>query len=345
MSLPARPVLVDVQATQAQPPGSRAHNGPRVGLVAAAPLDAQLLNRPEPPGSLSRSSQRRLGTTTAATSRGCSVVSPIELDVRRPASRGGVRPAAGRDALGPHPSLPDRYLADPGLRRYRTPQLCAAGAVLASRSDLRRSALGAAARRVRSWVRLLRPCSRRASRPSRENGAAARARGAVRSLHGWDGRPEELPRALPRVGPLAARGARRLAARDGVQHGRADAQPSRAPCSRSRDRVAPAVAGFVPDAALRLLYQSTDLSCSLPLRGLRAPGGRSAACGARTIGSGTSAVAELLVPAARFDPPRRRDCGAIEQASPTMPARAPRRAVTPSLPRWDVVADRGCVRA
>src|SRR4029077_14499286 len=74
--------------------------------------------------------------------------------------------------------------------------------------------------------------------------------------------------------------------------------------------------GFVPDAVLRLLYQSTDLfvfpslyeGCGLPIA-------EALACGARTIGSSTSSVAELLVPEAQFDPASDRAMArAIEQA-------------------------------
>ena len=102
--------------------------------------------------------------------------------------------------------------------------------------------------------------------------------------------------------PAAVRDA--LAARDGVQHGRPDAQPPRAPRARgrasSRGCCCP---GFVPDAVLRLLYQSTDLFVFPSLyEGYGLPVAEALACGARTIGSGTSSVAELLVPEAQFDP-------------------------------------------
>ena len=63
----------------------------------------------------------------------------------------------------------------------------------------------------------------------------------------------------------------------------------------------------MPDAVLRLLYQSTDLFVFPSLyEGYGLPIAEALACGARTIGSSTSAVAELLVPEAQFDPGRRR---------------------------------------
>ena len=101
--------------------------------------------------------------------------------------------------------------------------------------------------------------------------------------------------------------------------------------------------GFVPDAVLRLLYQSTDLFVFPSLyEGFGLPVAEALACGARVIGSATSAVAELLVPAAQFDP-------ADDQAIATSVEHAltndgmhalldeqARRA----LPGWDVVANR-----
>jgi glycosyltransferase involved in cell wall biosynthesis len=101
--------------------------------------------------------------------------------------------------------------------------------------------------------------------------------------------------------------------------------------------------GFVSDAVLRLLYQSTDLFVYPSLyEGYGLPVAEALACGARAIGSGTSSVAELLVPGARFDPAQDGAiAGAIEKALTDDATRAmlddqARR----SLPGWDVVADR-----
>src|SRR5262249_38268586 len=101
--------------------------------------------------------------------------------------------------------------------------------------------------------------------------------------------------------------------------------------------------GFVPDAVLRLLYQSADLFVFPSLyEGYGLPVAEAMASGARTIGSGTSSVAELLVPEAQFDP-----------ASDEAIARAIERALTDTAtrtildeqsrrprPDWDAVADK-----
>jgi len=101
--------------------------------------------------------------------------------------------------------------------------------------------------------------------------------------------------------------------------------------------------GFVPDPVLRLLYQSTDLFVFPSLyEGYGLPVAEALACGARTIGSSSSSVGELLVPGARFDPERDDAiAGALEQALTDDATRAllddqARRA----LPGWDTVADR-----
>ena len=61
--------------------------------------------------------------------------------------------------------------------------------------------------------------------------------------------------------------------------------------------------GFVADDTLRLLYQSTELSVFPSLyEGFGLPVAEALACGAPTIGSNTSAMRELLVPEAQFDP-------------------------------------------
>ena len=101
--------------------------------------------------------------------------------------------------------------------------------------------------------------------------------------------------------------------------------------------------GFVPDAVLRLLYQSADLFVFPSLyEGYGLPVAEALACGARTIGSGTSSVGELLVPGARFDPER--DDGiasAIERAltDDAMRSLLDDQAAQ-TRPGWDAVADK-----
>ena len=101
--------------------------------------------------------------------------------------------------------------------------------------------------------------------------------------------------------------------------------------------------GFVPDAVLRLLYQSTDLFVFPSLyEGYGLPIAEALACGARTIGSNTSSVAELLVPEAQFDPADDDAMAtAIERAltDDATGATLDEQARTP-LPAWDAVADR-----
>ena len=95
---------------------------------------------------------------------------------------------------------------------------------------------------------------------------------------------------------------------------------------------------------LRLLYQSTDLFVFPSLyEGYGLPVAEALACGARTIGSGTSSVAELLVPDARFDPAerrrdRRRDRAGAHRRRDAARCSTSRRAH--ALPGWDTVADR-----
>jgi glycosyltransferase involved in cell wall biosynthesis len=101
--------------------------------------------------------------------------------------------------------------------------------------------------------------------------------------------------------------------------------------------------GFVPDAVLRLLYQSTDLFVYPSLyEGYGLPVAEALACGARTIGSGTSSVGELLVPDASFDPASDDSiAGAIERALTDEATRAVLDAqASRSLPGWNAVADR-----
>ena len=101
--------------------------------------------------------------------------------------------------------------------------------------------------------------------------------------------------------------------------------------------------GFVSDAVLRLLYQSTELFVFPSLyEGFGLPVAEALACGAATIGSDTSSVQELLVPDARFDPADDVAIArAIERALTDDATRAvlAEQAARPQ-PNWDVVADR-----
>ena len=90
--------------------------------------------------------------------------------------------------------------------------------------------------------------------------------------------------------------------------------------------------GYLPDETLRLLYQSTGLFVFPSLyEGFGLPVAEALACGAPTIGSSTSAVAEQLVAEARFEPerPRRDRVGDRGRPHRRRIARAPRRADAP----------------
>jgi glycosyltransferase involved in cell wall biosynthesis len=101
--------------------------------------------------------------------------------------------------------------------------------------------------------------------------------------------------------------------------------------------------GFVSDAVLQLLYQSTDLFVFPSLyEGYGLPIAEALACGARTIGSDSSSVAELLVPEAQFDAADDAAmAAAIERALTDDATRAALDAQTRRpLPAWSDVADR-----
>ena len=324
------PVLVDVQATQSASHRDRGVARYTAELAGAlwqrdpALVHSFLLN-PDlaPPGSVEAlvASGRLVhsdrvdvdGARAAArllADRARGPDQPVVAGARRVA-----RDAVGRDALRPDP----RDLRRSVSRRSRSaPALPDPARARARRRPRARDLRDDRARRGRAAARAGGPGrgGRRGGRatsyapPVSRREALSAARAAVAGLEerfvlytgGMDDR-KNFHGLFRGVGPLPPRGARRLAARDGVQHGRPDAQPPRAPRARCRHRDRLLLPGFVPDAVLRLLYQSTDLFVFPSLyEGYGLPVAEALACGARTIGSGTSSVAELLVPAARFDP-------------------------------------------
>jgi len=101
--------------------------------------------------------------------------------------------------------------------------------------------------------------------------------------------------------------------------------------------------GFVPDAVLRLLYQSTDLFVFPSLyEGYGLPVAEALACGARVIGSSTSSVGEILVPEAQFDPADDQSIADAITLALTDDARGKLldAQVDAGLDGWDAVADR-----
>ena len=225
-----------------EPPRSRRrplHGRARGRAVARAPAArAQLLAQSRSPAARGRSSRssRAGGSCTATASssvharrraRLLHVVSPFELDV--PISRLWPAAAATRGLrlvvtlydLIPE-IFPERYLADPGLRRRyraRLELVRAADTILAISETTARDAVEPLARARRPHrrggrgrgrdVRAAGTVGKRSAGRGARRGS--RARGAVRALHRGHGRPEELPRAVPRVvgacrRPCATRG-------------------------------------------------------------------------------------------------------------------------------------------
>ncbi len=364
------PVLVDVQATQ-----STAHRDRGIARYTAELSAALWARHPDlvhsfvldpdlaPPGSvepLVASGRLVFGDRVDVTgARLLHVVSPIELDAgveriwpARAATR-GMRLAVTLYDLIPE-IFAERYLADPGLRRRyraRLEVVRAADVVLAISEataidaskylkipDEKIVVVGAAAGGAYSP-------------PESRSEALAAARAAVPSLEdrfvlytaGMDDRKNfhALFRAWSRL-PASVRDTWQLvmvcsiaeaSTRNHVMHLAREAG--------IEERLL--LTGFVPDPVLRLLYQSTDLFVFPSLyEGFGLPVAEALACGARTIGSNTSAVAELLVPEAGFDPT---SDGAIASAIERGLTDDPTRAVLDrqaqrALPSWSDVADR-----
>ena len=248
----------------------------------------------------------------------------------------------------------ERYLEDPGLRRrYRSRlELVRAADLILAISDTDRARRrgdpprtgGSCRRGRRGRGRLVRATGLSARGVDGGARRGQRARGTIRALYGRHGRPQELPRSVPRVGPPAARGPRRLAARDGVQHGRAHAQSSRAPRSRGGHRVETPVAGFRARRGVApALPVDRPVRVSVALRGIRVAGCRSAGVrrahdrfelvvGGRIAGARSALRSGTRRRDRRRDPAgahRRRDRVRCSTSRPRQP-----------LPGWDAVADR-----
>jgi glycosyltransferase involved in cell wall biosynthesis len=363
------PVLVDVQATQSASHRDRGVARYTTELASAlwrghAPLVHSFLLNPDltPPGGVEPLvASGRLGYSDRGDltdARVLHVVSPIELDV--PISRLWPAAAAARGlrlVVTLYDLIPEifaeRYLADPGLRRRyraRLELVRAADAVLA----ISETTAGDAIERLRLRAERVRVVGAAASasytRPASVDDALAEARGAVPGLEarfvlytsGMDDRKnfEGLFRAWGRL-PDAVRNGWQLVMVCSMDEPTRNHLVHLARQSGIENRLL--LPGYVPDAVLQLLYQATDLFVFPSLyEGYGLPVAEAMACGARTIGSGTSSVAELLVAEARFDP-----------ASDDAIARAIERALTDDAtrtildeqsrrprPDWDAVAGR-----
>ncbi len=363
------PVLVDVQATQSAGHRDRGVARYTAGLAAAlwqrhpSLVHSFLLNPDQaPPGSI----EELVASSRIAYSDRCDVgdarllhvCSPFELEVPisrlwpARASARGMRLAVTLYDLIPE-LFADRYLADAGLRRrYRARlELVRAADVILAISDATANdaveLLGVSEDRV---VVVGAAAADSYTRPESRTRALERARAALAGLEehfvlytaGMDDRKnfQGLFRAFSRL-PSTLRDSWQLVmvcamddpTRNHVVHLAREA-------GIETRLVLP---GFVSDEVLRSLYRSTDLFVFPSFyEGYGLPVAEALACGARVIGSGTSAVAELLVPAARFDPADDRAmAAAIERAltDETTQATLDDQARV-ALPSWDVVADR-----
>ncbi len=365
----AGPVLVDVQATQSAGHRDRGVARYTAGLAAALwrrrpdLMHSFLLNPDQaPPGSVEElvASGRLVysdrGDIGAA--RLLHVCSPFELEVPlnrlwpARASTRGMRLAVTLYDLIPE-VFPDRYLADTGLRRRyraRLEVVRAADVVLAISQTTATDAieiLGVPEDRI---VVVGAAAADAYARPESRAAALGLARAAVAGLEehfvlytaGMDDRKnfEGLFRAFALLSD-AVKGAWQLVMVCGMD------APTRNHIEHLGQQYGIStrllLTGFVSDDVLRVLYQATDLFVFPSFyEGYGLPVAEALACGARVIGSCTSAVGELLVPAAQFDP-----------AGDAAIAAAMERALTDSalhevldeqaraaLPGWDVVADR-----
>jgi glycosyltransferase involved in cell wall biosynthesis len=363
------PVVVDVQATQSESHRDRGVARYTAELAAALwrghrPLVHSFLLNPDllPPGSIEplvasgRLSYSDRGDFSAA--RLLHVVSPIELDV----PIGRLWPAAAatrglRLVVTLYDLIPEvfaeRYLADPGLRRRyraRLELVRAADAVLAISETTASDAVERLHIPHERIVVVGAAASAAYVPPASRADALAAARAAVPGLEarfvlytaGMDDRKNfhALFRAWGRL-PDAVRDQWQLVMVCSVDDPTRNHLEHLAREAGIESRLL--VTGFVPDPVLQLLYQSTDLFVFPSLyEGYGLPVAEALACGARTIGSRTSSVAELLVPEATFDP-----------ASDAAIAAAIERALTDDAfrgrldeqargtrPTWDGVADR-----
>jgi glycosyltransferase involved in cell wall biosynthesis len=368
------PVLVDIQATQSASYRDRGVARYAAELAAALwrghqPLVHSFLLNPDlsPPGSIEPlvasgrlvySDRVQFRERDVETARLLHLMSPFELDV--PIGRVWPAAAASR-GLGLVVTLydlipevfPDRYLADPGLRRRyraRLELVRAADLILALSDTTARDAIEHLHLPEAQVVVVGAAASATYARPARVAESLAAARAAVPGLEprfvlytaGMDDRKnfQGLFRAWARL-PVTVRNEWQLVMVCAMDDPTRNHLVHLAREVGIESRLL--LPGFVPDAVLRMLYQSTDLFVFPSLyEGYGLPVAEAFACGARVIGSGTSSVAELLVPEAQFDP-----------ADDDAMARAIERALTDDvlrttlddqarrpLPDWDAVADR-----
>jgi glycosyltransferase involved in cell wall biosynthesis len=367
------PVLFDVQATQSASHRDRGVARYTAELAAALwrghrPLVHSFLLNPDlaPPGSveplvasgrLAYSDRVDSSSAPEGGARILHVASPFELEV--PIGRLWPAAAATRGmqlVVTLYDLIPEifaeRYLADPGLRRRyraRLELLRVADAILAISDTTARDAAALLHIPEDRIVNVGAAASASYTRPAAAAEALAGARAAVAGLEpkfvlytaGMDDRKnfQGLFRAWSRL-PAAVRDAWQLVMVCGMDDPTRNHIVHLAREAGIESRLL--LPGFVPDAVLRLLYQSTDLFVFPSLyEGYGLPIAEALACGARTIGSNTSATAELLVADAQFDPADDGAmAGAIERALTDDSTRAILDNQTRRpMPNWDTVAD------
>jgi glycosyltransferase involved in cell wall biosynthesis len=365
----AGPVLVDIQATQSAHHRDRGVARYTAELATAlwadhpALVHSFLLNADAaPPGSIEALvASGRLTYSDRVDVRDARLLhicSPFELDVpitrlwpARAATR-GLRLAVTLYDLIPE-IFADRYLADPGLRRRyraRLELVRAADLVLAISESTAHDAIELLQVPEERIVVVGAASSPSYDRPASRIDALHAARAAVPGLEerfvlytaGMDDRKnfQGLFRAWSRL-PDPIRESWQLVMVCAMD------DPTRNHLMRlAREagiETRLLLPGYVADEVLRLLYQSTDLFVFPSLyEGFGLPVAEALACGARVIGSGTSAVQELLDSVARFEP-------ADDDAMAAAIARALTDAdvgklldaqARRALPGWDAVADR-----
>jgi glycosyltransferase involved in cell wall biosynthesis len=367
------PVLFDVQATQSASHRDRGVARYTAELATALwdghrPLVHSFLLNPDlaPPGGVEPlvASGRLVYSDRVPLELGddgariLHVASPFELEVPigrlwpAAAATRGMRLVVTLYDLIPE-IFPERYLADPGLRRrYRTrlELVRAADAILAISETTARDAAELLQVPDNRIVVVGAAAGASYARPAATAETLAGARAAVPGLEakfalytaGMDDRKnfQGLFRAWARL-PEAVRDTWQLVMVCSIDDPTRNHLEHLAREIGIEDRLL--LPGFVPDAVLRLLYQSTDLFVFPSLyEGYGLPIAEALACGARTIGSNTSSVAELLVPEAQFDPADDDDmAAAIERALTDDAVRAKLdEQARMRLPGWDAVADR-----
>lgn len=365
----AGPVVLDVQAVQS--PDHRGRGIGRwvteyaLGLCAAAPdlVGGLLLNPalPVPRGDdidalRATGLLRPAGPTATREAAVYHVLSPFELhqalDGVWPGFATQLRLAVTLYDLIPE-VLADRYLADPGYRRrYRARQqlVRSADAVLAISEATRRDGIGRLGldpdrvTTVGTGIgdAFRPPASRGEALVCAQRGIGRLQPGFLLGVGGEDDRKnlEGLVAAYALL-HRTLRDAHQLVVACHLTDGYRDHLLRRAAGAGVGPRVV--LTGFVDDATLVALYQSTDLFVFPSFyEGFGLPVAEAMACGAPAVGSSSSALGEIVPPAGQFDPADPASIArTIERALTDPPTRAALAgAAQAPPPTWQQVVER-----